>query len=146
MTTSPEESAEVGSWNLFLDDERWPTWDLGRPEIARFPSEAMEAIMLLGVPKLLSLDHDLGINPENGHLHPNGAAFLWMLIDAHIEGLIDASKIETVIMHSHNPVGATNMAGIWNGFAASELKKEDGSFVTAIIRRYSKDAKPIGAK
>lgn len=98
-------------YTLFLDDLRDPTWDLIDVLVARNVHEAEVLVKDLGVPSCLSLDHDLGKN------EPSAMAFLHWLVDDHLNGLIDLRLIEEVIVHSANPVGADNLAGLWDGFA-----------------------------
>lgn len=113
------------TWILFLDDERAPTWDLG-PDVlvARTCDEACNLINELGLPSIISFDHDLG-TPSSGH------TFLWWLIDESLDDRLDLMKVERVIVHSLNPTGASNIAGLWDGYA-----KDIGSEVRAEIAPY----------
>jgi hypothetical protein len=110
-------------WTLFLDDERLPTYDLWQDVlIARSCDGARKLVSDLGVPSVISFDHDLG-TPETG------LSFLWWLIDENLDDRLDLSTITRVIVHSMNPTGAQNIAGLWNGYA-----KEIHSDVQAEIR------------
>lgn len=103
------------TWRLFLDDERFPTSDLGNPVIARDCAEAIELVNEFGIPELISFDHDLGF--EHGNVKPSAMSFLHWLIDQHLDGKLDCSRIKRVIVHSANPPGAANIASLWNSFA-----------------------------
>lgn len=103
------------TWTLFLDDERAPTWDLYPCEIARDCAEAIELIQDLGLPNIISFDHDLGKDV------PSAMTLMRHLVDGHLDGLFDCNLIERIVIHSANPVGAKNLAGLWDGFAGAEL-------------------------
>ena len=108
----------TGPWNLFLDDEREPTWELYQPEIARSFDEAVELVRQFGVPDVISFDYDLGRDV------PTGKDFLGWLVEEHLDGRLDLNTVKRVIVHSANPVGARNIELLWNGFASSELDFE----------------------
>jgi hypothetical protein len=109
------------TYNLFIDDERCPRQRSGQKwTIVRTVDEAIAAVNRLGVPSTISFDHDLG-SAEDGTPLPSAMSFLWWLIDQHIDGSLDLSEIEKVVVHSHNPVGARNIASLWNGFCSAEL-------------------------
>lgn len=111
------------TWTLFLDDEREPTWHLGHDvTIARSHYEATEMVVLLGIPEVISFDHDLG--SMNGKNLPTGKDFLGWLIKEHLDGRFDLNKVRQVIVHSANPIGARNIAELWNGFSRSVLDTE----------------------
>lgn len=106
------------SWRLFLDDEREPTWDLGADVlIARDCAEAILLVEQFGLPELISFDHDLGSSPEG--VKPPAMKFLHWLIDGHLDGRFDLQQLKRIIVHSRNPEGAKNIAGLWNSFASS---------------------------
>ncbi len=114
------------TWTLFLDDERKPTRDLGTEVlIARDCDEARKLVLEMGVPSVISFDHDLG-KPESG------LTFLWWLVDESVEDRLDLMKVERIIVHSMNPVGALNIAGLWDGYA-----RDIGSNVVAEIAPYN---------
>lgn len=113
------------TWTLFLDDERAPTWNLGTDVlIARDADEARAIIAELGVPSVISFDHDLGKSES-------GLNFAWWLVEESLEDRLDLLKVTRVIVHSMNPTGARNIAGLWDGYA-----KEIGSEVRAEIVPY----------
>ena len=98
------------TWKLFLDDLRAPpdgTW-----VVARSVAAAQAHITEYGLPHTVSLDHDLG----NGTDAP---VLLHWLINQHLDGVIDCTKITTVGVHSANPVGRENLLGLWVSFMYS---------------------------
>lgn len=104
------------TYTLFLDDLRDPTWDLGEDVlIARNVRQAIKLVEEMGMPAVISFDHDLGKN------EPIAVQFMWWLVDRHLDGDHDLSTIKEIIIHSANPVGAANLAGLWDGFASNEL-------------------------
>jgi hypothetical protein len=117
------------SWRLFLDDERIPTWDLGEVRWAFDSDIAIGIVLEEGtVPELISLDHDLGKDID-GTVKPTAMKFLWWLIDMDLDGHLDLREIKRVIIHSRNPEGSKNLAGLWDGYAA-----DIGSPVRAELR------------
>lgn len=113
------------TWTLFLDDERAPTWDLGSEVlIARDCDEARKLVSEMGVPSVISFDHDLG-------KFESGLTFMWWLVDESLDDRLDLMKVTRVIVHSMNPTGASNIAYLWDGYA-----QELGSKVRAEIQPY----------
>lgn len=102
-------------YTLFLDDLRFPTKDLVNVEVPRNNSQAIECVQMLGVPDVISLDHDLG----EGEFP--ATRFMTWLIDQHLDGILDLNKVKKVFIHSANPVGAANLKGLWDGFSRCEL-------------------------
>lgn len=121
-------------YNLFLDDERVPAEvgnyiypvelrELYRKEewtIVRDYDHFISVIKLLGLPKVVSLDHDLA----DEHYAPTGISYndfeertghccLKWMIDYIQEN--DLSLPE-VYVHSLNPVGGENMEKLWENF------------------------------
>ena len=109
------------TWTLFLDDERAPTRDLGSEVlVARDCDEARKLVSEMGVPSVISFDHDLG-KPESGF------TFMLWLVDESLDEHLDLMKVKRVIVHSMNPTGARNIAGLWDGYAldlGSEVRAE----------------------
>jgi hypothetical protein len=116
------------TWRLFLDDERSPTYDLGDVLVAIDSDEAIRLVTELGFPEWISLDHDLGKDLD-GAVKPTAMKFLWWLIDMDLDGNLDLHEIKRVIIHSRNPEGSKNLAGLWDGYAA-----DIGSPVRAELR------------
>lgn len=113
------------TWTLFLDDERAPTCDLGTEVlVARDCDEARKLVIEMGVPSVISFDHDLG-------KFESGLTFAWWLVDESLDDRLDLTKVERVIVHSMNPTGARNIAGLWDGYAV-----DIGSEVRAEIQPY----------
>lgn len=97
------------SYNLFLDDERYPgKSDLRKYEIARNFDEAVEIVTTLGWPRYISFDHDLGPGKS-------GADFAQWLVQYFLdnEPPID---LFSYYVHSQNPVGADNICGLMEAF------------------------------
>lgn len=105
------------TWRLFLDDERSPTYDLGDVLVAIDSDEAIRLVQEFGLPEWISLDHDLGKGAD-GKVKPTAMKFLWWLVDQDLDGVLDLTLIKRVIIHSRNEQGASNLAGLWDGYAA----------------------------
>lgn len=117
------------SYALFIDDERQPNLETKlEVRVTRTVRETIWVLETLGPPKLISFDHDLGV--DGGEVIDAMAVLHW-LVDAHLDLEFDALRIDRVIIHSHNPEGAKNLAGLWNSFA-----KHIGSIVRAEVIRY----------
>ena len=103
------------SYRLFIDDERDPIdvkWgtigerQLYREDewlIARNWAEVLELIVSLGMPNMISFDHDLGDNQPTGYDIAKRIADL--IMNAEYE--LDPEFL--VLVHSKNPVGAENI-------------------------------------
>ena len=91
------------SWRLFIDDERFPIreddWF-----IARDVNEAVQQIIVMGLPAFISFDHDL----DDG---ANGANFATWLINYMIDEGLKFPKNFDYFVHSQNPIGAANIRG-----------------------------------
>jgi len=118
---------------LYLDDVRVPTQQLPGYEpwnVVKNYNEFVDYITKHGVPDFISFDHDLAEEHmddyykqliENGFQHPNYGQF------KEKTGLDCAKfvaeycqkmnvKLNYCAVHSHNPVGATNIQSFLNGF------------------------------
>lgn len=101
-------------YNMFLDDERFfeqvvwidyskyvrvqdLTWI-----VCRTVDEAKHQVLTRGLPKLLSIDHDLGLGETADD-------FAKWLMDQDIFGNIVMPNNFNCIVHSKNPVGANNI-------------------------------------
>jgi hypothetical protein len=101
------------TYTLFIDDLRDPGYELGdNVFVARTNLQAMDIVSDIGLPGVISFDHDLGKN------EPITMRFMWWLIDGHLDGTLDLHLVKQIIIHSANPVGAENLRGLWNCFAA----------------------------
>lgn len=103
------------TWNLFLDDERFPPNDGREWVIARSYGDALVQFALRGFPTFVSFDHDLG-QEENGY---DVAKFL-------VEADIKFREKESYeykfspdfdfYVHSQNPIGKANIEGLLNNY------------------------------
>ncbi len=91
------------AWKLFLDDERYPKSDDWN--IARSSASAIQMILFLGMPQEISFDHDLGGDDTS-------MVFLHWLTGALLRKEVDFPKDFVYSVHSQNPVGARNVAGL----------------------------------
>jgi hypothetical protein len=97
------------SYWLFLDDERFPPGKASDWVIARTFDEACGLIVVLGLPAIMSLDHDLGDCPS-------GYDFAHWLTEHVIDHDLEWNVEWRV--HSMNPVGAANITGLLANFDA----------------------------
>lgn len=127
---------------LYLDDKRTPTttipgylaWD-----VVRNYDEFVSYITEHGIPDLISFDHDLADEHMDdyfnqvavqGYQHPTydlyqektGLDCARWLVDHCQENNL---KINSVSVHSHNPVGASNIQSFINGFKRHMGWEED---------------------
>lgn len=58
--------------------------------------------------EVISMDHDLGLDPE-GKEYPNGDMVLRKLEEQACRGHIWTSSVPQILIHSANPVGRQNM-------------------------------------
>lgn len=88
------------TWRLFLDDVRpMPETLTGPWVLARSSEEAKILVRSLGMPEMMSLDHDLG-NDDTVMV------FLKWLANEYWDG---TSPVPSYRVHSANPVGAQNI-------------------------------------
>lgn len=127
---------------LYLDDVRTPTETiLGyHPwEVVRNYDEFSAWITKNGIPDLISFDHDLAEEHmqdyfkqlmEEGFQHPNygqykektGLDCARFVVDYCQQNNV---SLKTCCVHSHNPVGATNIQSFINGFKRHMDQPED---------------------
>jgi hypothetical protein len=86
-------------------------------KIARTYDEAIDLILKFGVPRMMTLDHDLGLESKTGK------DFLNKLVEMDLDGKIDLSKVERFTVHSSNINGRDNMLSLWSNF----MKERYGS-------------------
>ena len=96
------------SYALFLDDIRLPHWIYEKTYewfwvVVKNKNEFVDTINKHGIPKVISLDNDLGLTPT-GEIHEDGYACLNWLIDNDI-------YVENIIIHSDNVVANEQMYG-----------------------------------
>lgn len=99
-------------WKLFLDDLRMPGDKYQDGEewvIARSSEAAKTLVQEAGLPRLISLDHDLGGQDT-------AMVFLNWLAYEHWNGKED---IPDYLVHSSNPVGAKNIRAFMDSWKRS---------------------------
>lgn len=96
------------SYNLFIDDERFPPNDGKRWVIARTPWDACRIISTRGFPQFISFDHDLGI--ANGDALTSISIINWFT-DYVVDGILTIPSGFDYYVHSQNPIGAANIRG-----------------------------------
>lgn len=112
------------SWNLFIDDERWPkdaTWAEwydapNRDEwlVARSWGEVVNLIDTYGMPSFISFDHDLG--DETATL--NGYETAQQIVERDMDGKWEIPADFEFAVHSQNPIGKQNIQGILTNYLA----------------------------
>lgn len=127
---------------LYLDDIRTPTVNLPNAHpwaVVRNYDEFVAYIETHGIPDLISLDHDLASEHMDDHfaqLAKFGSQFPDYQAYTEKTGL-DCAKwlceycqknnvsLKSVSVHSHNPVGSTNIQSYINGFKRFMGEPED---------------------
>lgn len=119
------------TYSLFIDDERdpldvkWGTWQeqaIYRNEdwfIARNWAEVLELVISLGLPSLISFDHDLGDNT------PNGYEIAKRLCDLILNANYELPADFQFLVHSKNPVGAENIRCYMENFLKAYERAKD---------------------
>lgn len=101
------------TWNLFIDDERFPPNDGREWVICRNHFEVFECVFDLGMPSYISFDHDLGENLWSGY------DIAKELVDIALTTIDPDYKFPAdfdFYVHSQNPVGKANIEGLLNGY------------------------------
>ena len=105
------------TWNLFLDDERFPPNDGREWVIARTYDDAMCEVLNRGFPSYISFDHDLGHNTYTGY------DFVKQLVENDIISGNKESRAAykfasdfSYYVHSQNPIGKANIEGLLDGY------------------------------
>lgn len=104
------------SYNLFIDDERWPTdatWADWYPHrdnwvVARNWPEVLQLLESLGIPSYISFDHDLG--PDEITL--NGYEIAQKIVEGDMDGKWQIPADFSFFVHSQNPIGKRNIEGL----------------------------------
>lgn len=107
-------------YSLFIDDERHPPYRDGRDwKIARDWEDVMMLLRIHGIPNYISFDHDLGIDKHSGH------DIVKFLIDLDMgdDDMFTIPADFTYYVHSQNPVGKDNIAGLIDGYL--KFRKEN---------------------
>jgi hypothetical protein len=108
------------TYNLFIDDERWPTdatWADWYPHrdnwvVARNWPEVLELLESLGVPSYISFDHDLG--PDE--ITINGYEIAQKIVEGDMDGKWQIPEGFSFYVHSKNVVGARNISGLLDNY------------------------------
>ena len=90
------------SYNLFIDDERFPPDDGKDWTIVRTSYDAILHVAKHGMPRYISFDHDLGGADTS-------MKFIAWLIEAVLDGRVQIPEDFSYYVHSQNPVGAQNI-------------------------------------
>jgi hypothetical protein len=107
------------TWNLFIDDERYPvnvTWgnqsfySIHPWTIARNMAQVQDLVQEWGFPDFISFDHDLGDD------EPSGKDIANWLIEGAMDGLHRIPDEFRFYVHSRNPVGKANIEGLLNSY------------------------------
>lgn len=103
---------------LFLDDERFPPDDGRNWVVARSSAVALAIIDQDGWPEFISFDHDLG-----------GDDTAMVFIHGILDTLMDQDRglPFSWIVHSANPVGAENIAGLLCAFERAHPPSPSGT-------------------
>lgn len=100
------------TWNLFLDDERFPPDDGKEWHIARNHQEVISLVDRLGFPSYVSFDHDLGDFIPNG----DGYQVAKYLVDLDLYTRYKMPENFDYYVHSQNPIGKANIEGYLDGY------------------------------
>lgn len=101
-------------WNLFIDDERNPT-DPAHWVVCRSTAEAITQVEQRGqFPQEIAFDHDLGGDDTS-------MQFIRWMIDAYYDGQYPLTTPINYTVHSQNPIGAANIRGIMDSWAANMI-------------------------
>jgi len=102
------------TWNLFLDDERFPPDDGREWVIARTVEQAITECINRGNPSYISFDHDLGENKLTGY------DFVKILVEDAVHfpefSVYQLPDNFSFYVHSQNPIGKANIEGLLNNY------------------------------
>lgn len=101
------------TWNLFIDDERFPPNDGRDWIICRNKIEVQIQVMLRGMPSYISFDHDLGEN------EPTGYDITKWLVGIDLTSLDELGRFPDnfdFYVHSQNPIGKANIEQYINNY------------------------------
>lgn len=103
----------IPDYYLFLDDERYPldvTWiklPLYNWEIVRNYEQFVDIIEKRGLPKAVTLDHDIGTNSKTGY-----DAAKWLTEYCKNNKL----SLPDYYLHSMNPIGRANINSLFESY------------------------------
>lgn len=119
---------ESRPYDLFLDDLREVDWVFPPSQmtlsckgqkvyerkdwnwiVCRSYGQAVQTVIDLGTPRMMTLDHDLGDEKT-------GKDFLNKIIQMDLDGFINLSLVERFTVHSSNIPGRENMLSLWTNF------------------------------
>ena len=95
-------------YKMFLDDLRQPpdnTWI-----VVRSYDTAVEYVRVFGMPETISFDHDLGLDKT-------GYDFAKFIVDLDLDLNVFTPEFRFYV-HSANPVGASNIKNLLDGYLA----------------------------
>ena len=99
------------SWNLFLDDERFPALhETGKFVVARSVNHAIDLIVAMGCPSYISFDNDLG----EGQLE--GYDLAKMMVEMDMDGVIHIPNDFDWYVHSQNCKAIENINAYLRGY------------------------------
>jgi len=107
------------TWNLFIDEERFPvnvTWgnetfySIHPWTIARTMAQVQDLVQEWGFPDFVSFDHDLTTNEPSGKDIAN-----WM-IEGDMDGVHRIPDEFRFYVHSRNPVGKANIESLLSSY------------------------------
>lgn len=103
------------TWNLFLDDERFPPNDGREWVIARNHDEVVHLIANVygTIPSYVSFDHDLG-----EFINGDGYKVAKYLVDLDLYTEVKIPEDFSFYVHSQNPIGKANIEGYLNNYLA----------------------------
>lgn len=93
------------SWNMFIDDERFPANDGKEWVICRNKLQVMHAVSNHHntLPNYISFDHDLGYQEATGY------DIVKWLIESHMDNKVSMPSDFSYYVHSQNPIGKLNI-------------------------------------
>lgn len=106
------------TWNLFIDDERFPPSDGREWVIARDGSQVVDEMLNRGMPSYISFDHDLGPNSGTGY------DIVKLLVDVDMRTTEEQYRFPQdfdFYVHSQNPIGKTNIESYLKNYLAHKL-------------------------
>lgn len=106
--------SNVGTWKLFLDDERDPVGDGWT--VCRSVAEAVAVVRMFGLPSYISFDHDLGEGTAPEGYDNSGMGFARWMVDRVLDGAAELPEGFSFYVHSQNPVGAANIRNLLEKF------------------------------
>lgn len=115
-----------GDWEMFIDDERFPS-SKESPSVVIVRS-SLEAIAFCqavkSLPRRIMFDHDLGGDDTSMRF------INWMISQLYEDNPTFTLREDfTFSVHSQNPVGANNIADIMQSLLSDYFKKSESSFI-----------------